>query len=109
MRCGICSSVRYLAHLYCLAVQAGFYGDFASQVRSSACAKDVRLEFVHLLHKDILAVIILQFLSVSPRDSLGPRTNESCYKIMSPELYFPFHRVLGLPQMKNANPAGKLG
>ena len=22
-----CSSVRYIAHLYCLAVQAGFYGD----------------------------------------------------------------------------------
>ena len=24
---GICSSGRYLIHLYCLAVQAGFYSD----------------------------------------------------------------------------------
>ena len=24
---GICSSVRYIAQLYCLAVQAGFYSD----------------------------------------------------------------------------------
>ena len=23
----LCSSVRHIAHLYCLAVQAGFYGD----------------------------------------------------------------------------------
>ena len=27
MEGGICSSVRYIAHLYCLAVQAGFYSN----------------------------------------------------------------------------------
>ena len=31
-------------------------------------------------------VIILQFLSMSPRDSLGPRPMSPCYKILSPDL-----------------------
>ena len=47
--CSFCSRVRYNAHLYCLVVQAGFYGEAVKcwiflrgglRVRSSVGAKD---------------------------------------------------------------------
>ena len=48
---GICSSDRYMIHLYCLAVQAGFYSDVveywpvtqAARVRFSAVALVIRI------------------------------------------------------------------
>ena len=55
---GICSSVRYNTHLYCLAVQAGFYSNavqcwvFVRRVAGSILNWDKRCSaFFHLLHR----------------------------------------------------------
>ena len=58
---GICGNVRYNTHLYCLAVQAGFYSDAVECLTAtqedpgSILGRDKRcLAFFHLLHTYIL-------------------------------------------------------